>query len=182
MREDARRGGGGGEDGGDGSSGGGGGQEAGEKPAEKASVPAAGSPRNIVGVSSWGLTGEMAWPHLLRGPGARGRVPPPPPRAPLHAPPLLSPVTGADEGQFLDVGALGSGSGRPKETVVLKGVVGSGCLRALGWLCQASKPSRIRRSPGSQSSLASYLGRGCSGPRGGGTGHAMVGVRKVWHS
>ena len=58
MRADARRG-GGGEDGGDGSGRGGGGCEVGAERAEEASVRAVRSQRNIVGVSSRGLVGEV---------------------------------------------------------------------------------------------------------------------------
>lgn len=58
VRAGARRGGGGGEEGGDGSCRGGGGYEQAAEQAEEASVPAARSQRNLVGVSNRGLAGE----------------------------------------------------------------------------------------------------------------------------
>lgn len=137
MRAGARRGSGGdGEDGGDGRGRGGGGYEGCAEPAEEASVSAARSPRNIVGVSSRGLAGDL-------GPGRTCCAGPRAPTAlarTLHAPPLLPPGTGADEGQFLGAGAPGSGGDGRRRCLVVKGVVGSGCLQARGGSARLPSP------------------------------------------
>lgn len=113
MRADARRGGGGGEDGGDGSGRGGGGYEGGAKRAEEASVPAARSQRNIVGVSSRGLAGEVGPGRTCSAGPGRGDALPSMPRSRFLRGRGRSgdrAGTGADEGQFLGAGALASGS------------------------------------------------------------------------
>lgn len=69
VRAGARRGGGGGEEGGDGSCRGGGGYEQAAEQAEEASVPAARSQRNLVGVSSRASQGRLG----LAAPAARAR-------------------------------------------------------------------------------------------------------------
>lgn len=97
MKAEARRGGGGGEDGGDGSGRGGGGYEAGAEQAEEASVWAARSQRNIVGVSSWDLAGEVGPGRTCcAGPGRGDALPPQHPRAPLHAPLSFFPGAGKE--------------------------------------------------------------------------------------
>lgn len=132
MRAGARRGSGGdGEDGGDGRGRGGGGYEGCAEPAEEASVSAAGSPRNIVGVSSRGLAGELGPGRTCcAGPG-RGAARPHRPRA-HHSTPLRCFLPGrgltrvSSWARALREAAVTAG----EDCLVVKGVVGSGCLQA----------------------------------------------------
>lgn len=192
MRADARRGGGGGgggEDGGDGGGRGGGGYEGRAEQAEEASVRAARSQRNIVGVSSRGLAGEVGPGRTCcAGPG-RGNARPHRTRA-RRSTPLCRFFRG--RGRSGDGGWRGSVPGRGRsgkrqrgaggDCVVPEGVVGSRCLGASGWLCQAPK-QRSRhlekpRFPEQSRSLPETRLTETESRRNWGRG---VGVRKVWH-
>lgn len=155
MRAGARRGSGGdGEDGGDGRGRGGGGYEGCAEPAEEASVSAARSPRNIVGVSSRGPAGELGPGRTCcAGPG-RGAARPHRPRA-HHSTPLRCFLPGrgltrvSSGTRALREAAATAG----EDCLVVKGVVGSGCLQARGGSArlpspvESEKPGFLRQPP-----------------------------------
>lgn len=191
MKADARRGGGGGgEDGGDGSGRGGGGYKGGAEQAEEASVRAARSQRNIVGVSSRDLAGEVGPGRTCcAGPG-RGDAHPHSTRA-RRSTPLCRFFRG--RGRRGDGGWRGSvprrwRSGKRQRgadggCVFPEGVVGSRCLGASRWLCQAPRQrSRYQEKPGFPEQPRSLPETRLTGmERRWNRGRSRAGIRKVWH-